>query len=81
MDTMLGAARDIGLPVLVLASVILFIVQLKIVRTLNAHTNLIMFYGKQIEEIKKGISAVQSARPRRLTAPGDEHGLYEVLND
>ena len=81
MDTLLGAARDIGLPVLVLASVILFIVQLKIVRTLNAHTNLIMFYGKQIEEIKKGISAAQATRQRRVAASGEEHGLYEVLND
>ena len=79
MDIMLRAAQDIGLPVLVF--VVLFIVQLKIVRTLNAHTNLIMFYGKQIEEIKKGISAAQVTRQRRVAASGEEHGLYEVLND
>ena len=76
---MLRAVQDIGLPLIVF--VILFIVQLKIVRTLNAHTNLIMFYGKQIEEIKKGIAAAQSARQRRVAASGDEHGLYEVLDE
>ena len=79
MDIMLRAAKDIGLPLIVF--LVLFIVLLKIVRTLNTHTNLIMFYGKQIEEIKKGIAAAQSARQRRVTASGDEHGLYEVLND
>jgi len=70
-----------GVVLPMIAFIVLLIVQLKIVRTLNAHTSLIMFYGKQLEELKKGMSSAP-ARPRRLPeSSADDQGLYEVLND
>ena len=71
----------LGIVLPLIIFLVLLIVQLKIVRTLNAHTSLIMFYGKQIEEIKKGISAGPARQRRTPEAAAEDHGLYEVLND
>ncbi len=59
--------------------VIVFIVQLKIMSVMRSQLSLIMFYGKQIEEIRKMLGG---AGARRLpeVAP-DESGLYEVLRE
>jgi len=61
--------------------VVIFIVQLKIIRTLRSHTSLIMFYGKQIEDIRKSLAG-GGGQPRRMPdVSPDDHGLYEVLNE
>lgn len=59
---------------------IILIVQLKIIRTLNSHTSMIMFYGKQIEELRRAVAGSTPARRIPEVAP-DEQGLYEVLNE
>lgn len=60
---------------------IILLVQLKIIATLRSQLSMIMFYGKQIEEIRK-MMAGGTAAPRRLPeVPADETGLYEVLRE
>ncbi len=62
------------------AFVVVFLVQLKIISMLRSHTSLIMFYGKQIEELRKMASGGTQARKLPDISP-DEPGLYEVLRD
>lgn len=58
---------------------IILIVQLKIIGLLRSTTELVMFYGKQVEELRK---MGAGAAPRRVPdVPPDETGLYEVLKD
>jgi hypothetical protein len=59
---------------------IVLVVQLKIIRDLRSQTSLIMFYGKQIEEIRKMLSGGASSR-RLPDIPPDETGLYDVLKE
>ena len=59
---------------------IIFLVQLKIIRDIRSQTSLLMFYGKQIEEIRKMLSGGGSAR-RLPDIPPDETGLYDVLKE
>jgi len=65
---------------LALFFLLIFIVQLKIIRTLQSHTSMIMYYGKQIEELRKIVSAGSGPR-RQPELSTDESGLYEVLGD
>ena len=65
---------------LALCFLLIFIVQLKIIRTLHSHTSMIMYYGKQIEELRKIVSGGLNAR-RQPEISRDEAGLYEVLDD
>ena len=59
---------------------VVFLVQLKIIRDIRSQTGLVMFYGKQIEEIRKMFSG--GAPSRRLPdIPPDETGLYDVLKE
>jgi hypothetical protein len=59
---------------------IVFLVQLKIIRDIRTQTGLVMFYGKQIEELRKMFSG--GAQSRRLPdIPPDETGLYDVLKE
>jgi hypothetical protein len=59
---------------------VILLVQLKIVAALRSEMNLIIFYGKQIEELRK--MAAGAGPPRRLQdIPPDETGLYEVLKE
>ena len=59
---------------------VILMVQLKIIRALRSEMNLIIFYGKQIEELRK--MAAGGGAPRRLPeVPPDETGLYEVLKE
>ena len=60
--------------------VVILIVQLKIIRTLRSHTSMIMYYGKQIEELRKIVAGGGSSR-RQPEISSDEPGLYEVLGD
>ena len=59
---------------------IVFLVQLKIIRDIRSQTGLLMFYGKQIEEIRKMLSGGGQAR-RLPDIPPDETGLYDVLKE
>ncbi len=59
---------------------IIFLVQLKIMRLLRAHTELIMYYGKQIEEVRKVAGSVAQSS-RRPAISKEDTGLYEVLNE
>ena len=59
--------------------VVILIVQLKIVRTLRSHTSMIMYYGKQIEEIRRIVAGGGARRQPDISS--DEPGLYEVLGD
>lgn len=59
--------------------VVVFIVQLKMLSLLRSQMNLLMFYGKQIEEIRKMVGGQQSRRLPEV--PADEAGLYEVLRE
>jgi hypothetical protein len=59
---------------------IVLLVQLKIIRDIRSQTGLIMFYGKQIEEIRKMLSGGGQAR-RLPDIPPDETGLYDVLKE
>ena len=59
--------------------IILFIVQLKMMSVLRSHLSLIMFYGKQIEEIRKMLAGGGAKRLPEIAH--DESGLYEVLRD
>jgi len=59
---------------------VILIVQLKIIRTLRSHTSMIMYYGKQIEDLRKMVSATSKTRAQGDISP-DEPGLYEVLGD
>ena len=58
---------------------VIFLVQLKILRTQRAHTNLILYYGKQSEDLKKMLAGSQQRRVPEAS-PG-EPGLYEVLKE
>ena len=60
--------------------IVILIVQLKIIRTLRTHTSLIMYYGKQIEELRKILTTGSQTRRQPEVTP-EEHGLYEVLQD
>ena len=59
---------------------VVFIVQLKIIRALRSEMNLIIFYGKQIEELRKMVAGGGTQR-RLPDIPPDETGLYEVLKE
>ncbi len=59
---------------------IVLLVQLKIVRDIRSQTSLVMFYGKQIEEIRKMFAGGGPAR-RLPDIPPDETGLYDVLKE
>ena len=58
---------------------VIFFVQLKIIRTLRTHTDLMMFYGKQIEEMRKIVAGLNQTRRPEIST--EDTGLYEVLND
>jgi len=59
---------------------VILIVQLKILRSLRSLLSLTMFYGKQIEEVRKIASGGATGRPSTEVPPG-ETGLYEVLKE
>ena len=59
---------------------VVLLVQLKIIRDIRSQTGLLMFYGKQIEEIRKMLSGGGQAR-RLPDIPPDETGLYDVLKE
>jgi hypothetical protein len=59
---------------------IVFLVQLKIIRDIRTLTGLVMFYGKQIEEVRKMFAGGGSSR-RLPEIPPDETGLYDVLKE
>ena len=59
---------------------VILVVQLKIIRTLRSHTSMIMYYGKQIEELRKIVASGSNAR-RQPEVSSNESGLYEVLGD
>ena len=59
--------------------IVLFIVQLKMMSILRSHLGLIMFYGKQIEEIRKMLAGGGAKRLPEVAQ--DESGLYEVLRE
>lgn len=59
--------------------IVVFIVQLKMMSVLRSQMSLIMFYGKQIEEIRKMLAGSGGRRLPEI-AP-DESGLYEVLRE
>ncbi len=59
---------------------VVFLVQLKIIRDIRTQTGLVMFYGKQIEEIRKMFAGGGPAR-RLPDIPPDETGLYDVLKE
>lgn len=60
---------------------VVLIVQVKIIRQLRSHQNLIIFYGKQIEELRKMSSGGAGYTRRLPEVPPDESGLYEVLKE
>lgn len=59
--------------------IVVFIVQLKMMSVLRSQLGLIMFYGKQIEEIRKMLAGPGARRLTEISA--DESGLYEVLRE
>jgi len=59
---------------------IILLVQLKIIRDIRTQTGLVMFYGKQIEEIRKMFATGGPSR-RLPDIPPDETGLYDVLKE
>jgi hypothetical protein len=59
--------------------VIVFIVQLKIMSVMRSQLSLIMFYGKQIEEIRKMLGGAGARRLPEVSQ--DDSGLYEVLRE
>lgn len=61
------------------AFAIILVVQLKMLSLLRSQLNLLMFYGKQIEEIRKMVGGQQARRLPEV--PSDESGLYEVLRE
>ena len=61
------------------AFVVVLLVQLKIMSVLRSHLGLIMFYGKQIEEIRKMLAGGGAKRLPEVAQ--DESGLYEVLRE
>lgn len=59
---------------------VILLVQWKIIRALRTEMNLIMFYGKHVEELRKMMAG--GGQSRRLPEiPPDETGLYEVLKE
>ncbi len=58
---------------------IIFFVQWKIIRVLRSHTGLILYYGKQIEEMRKLVASIGAAK--KPSVSNEDSGLYEVLND
>jgi len=57
---------------------ILFLAQLKIVSMLRSHQTLLLYYGRQIEEIRK---IVAGAGPRHAEISAEDTGLYDVLSE
>ncbi|MGO8704564.1 MAG: hypothetical protein ACLQVA_12155 [Candidatus Brocadiia bacterium] len=60
---------------------IVLLVQLKIIRDIRTQTGLVMFYGKQIEEIRKMFAGGAAAGRRLPDIPPEETGLYDVLKE
>jgi hypothetical protein len=61
---------------------ILFMVMLKIMRVMRSQTELIMFYGKQVEDMRKIVAGLQPTPQRnKPVVSDDDMGLYEVLNE
>ena len=65
---------------LMLCFLVMFIVQLKILRLLASHTSMIMYYGRQIEELRKMMAGMEKTESKS-EKPDGESGLYEVLGD
>jgi hypothetical protein len=59
---------------------LVFLVLLRVLRMLRAHTDMLMYYGRQIEDVRKMAAGLQSAQ-RKPEIPDDDAGLYEVLNE
>ena len=78
---MLNLTNLSDLSVTLICFLVMLIVQLKIIRTLRSHTSLIMFYGKQIEDMRKSMASGGGVARRLPEVSPDDHGLYEVLND
>jgi hypothetical protein len=64
-----------------LSFLVIFLVQLKIIRAFRSETNLIIFYGKQVEELRKMLSANPPMPRKPPEVQADETGLYDVLKD
>ena len=77
MDMMNLLSQHLPAPIFFL---VILVVQLKIIRTLRSHTTMIMYYGKQIEDLRKMVSATSRTRAQDDISP-DEPGLYEVLGE
>lgn len=60
-----------------IAFVIIFLVMLRLMRIVSTNRDLIMFYGKQIEELRK----IAAHQPKRPQASSEDTGLYEVLSE
>ena len=58
---------------------VLFIVQLKIISMVRSVTNMMMFYGKQVEEVRKMMAG--GTQQRRVDVSSEDTGLYEVLSE
>lgn len=71
---------SVDLLMIMLSFVLLLIVQLKIIRMLRAHTSMMMFYGRQIEEIRKAVAEGAPTRRAADVSP-EEAGLYEALKE
>lgn len=60
-----------------LAFVMIFVILLKVMRMIRTNRDLIMFYGKQVDELRK----MMAHQPKRPQVSADDTGLYEVLSE
>ncbi len=74
-DTIMKIATIVAEPVFFL---ILLVVLLKLVRSANSHASLLMYYGKQIEQIRKIVGSDYQKTKETGVSVSDK-GIYEIL--
>ena len=75
LDTIIKVSAILAQPVFFL---IILVVLLKLVRSANSHSSLLMYYGKQIELIRKIVGS-DYKRAKETGISENEKGIYEIL--
>jgi hypothetical protein len=77
-------SQVVALPVVALVlivALVVLIVQWKLIRSLNMINDLLLYYGKQIEETRRIIGASPSTPARETPAESASRGMYEILKE
>lgn len=76
MDTVTNILQILALPV---SAVIVLMAMLKIIRVVNTVNSLLLYYGKQIEEIRRIVGSSPSAPKPPEGENEGARGMFEIL--